>query len=161
MDVSLDEQGVVAKQFLEGLVERLQLGADIAVERPEEEIVELNLQGDDLGMLIGAKGATLLAIQDLTRTVVQRRTSATNGRLFVDVAGYRKKRKEALERFSRQLADEVRTSGMQRVLEPMSAADRKIVHDTMNSVDGVGTTSEGEEPNRRVVIFPAASERQR
>lgn len=157
MDVSLDEQGAIAKQFLAGLVERLGLDADIAVERPEEETVELNLQGDDLGTLIGAKGATLMAVQDLTRTVVQRRTSATNGRMFVDVAGYRRKRKEALERFSRHLAEEVRTTGTQRVLEPMSASDRKIVHDTVNEVDGVATTSEGEEPRRRVVIFPAAN----
>jgi spoIIIJ-associated protein len=157
MDVSLDEQGAVAKQFLEGLVERLRLDADIVLLRPEEETVELNLQGDDLGMLIGAKGATLLAIQDLTRTVVQRRTSATNGRMFVDVAGYRAKRKEALERFSRQLAEEVQATGTQRALEPMSASDRKIVHDAVNQVDGVATSSEGEEPRRRVVIFPTPS----
>jgi spoIIIJ-associated protein len=155
MEVSLDEQGAIAMEFLEGLVDRLNLDADFAMVRPDEDTVEINLEGDDLGMLIGAKGATLLAIQDLTRTVVQRKTSAGNGRLVVDVAGYRRKRKDALERFARRLAEEVQTTGTQRVLEPMSAADRKIVHDTANQFDGVATMSEGEDPNRRVVILPA------
>jgi spoIIIJ-associated protein len=155
MEVSLDEQGAIAKAFLEGLVARLNLDAEFAIVQPDEDTVEINLDGDDLGMLIGAKGATLLAIQDLTRTVVQRKTSAGNGRLVVDVAGYRRKRKDALQRFARRLAEEVQESGTQRVLEPMSAADRKIVHDTANQFDGVATMSEGEDPNRRVVILPA------
>lgn len=154
MDVSLDEQGEVAKEFLEGLLDRMGLEADIVIDRPEDETIELNMQGQDLGLLIGAKGATLLALQDLTRTVVQRKTSASNGRLLVDVAGYRRKRKEALMRFSRQVAEEVQATGTRRVLEPMTAADRKIVHDTVNGIDGVMTSSEGEEPRRRVVILP-------
>jgi spoIIIJ-associated protein len=157
MSVSLDEQGEVARDFLGGLVNELDLTAEIAVTRPDEDTVELNLNGQDLGLLIGPKGATLLALQDLTRTVVQRRTSAVNGRLTLDVSGYRKKRKEALERFTRQLAQEVVASGTRKVLEPMSAADRKIVHDTVNELDGVATTSEGEEPRRRVVILPTGS----
>ena len=64
---------------------------------------------------------------------------------------------EALERFIRQLAAEVKESGTRKALEPMTAADRKIVHDTVNELDGVSTTSEGEEPRRRVVILPAGS----
>jgi spoIIIJ-associated protein len=155
MSVSLDEQGEVAKDFLGGLVTEMDLSAEIEVLRPDEDTVELNLNGQDLGLLIGPKGATLLALQDLTRTVVQRRTSAVNGRLTLDVSGYRKKRREALERFTRQLAEEVKTSGTRRALEPMSAADRKIVHDAVNELDGVATISEGEEPRRRVVILPA------
>jgi spoIIIJ-associated protein len=154
MSISLDEQGDVAKEFLGGLVSEMDLHAEIEITRPDEDTVELNLSGDDLGLLIGPKGATLLALQDLTRTVVQRRTSAVNGRLTIDVSGYRKKRKEALERFTRQLSEEVKASGARKVLEPMSAADRKIVHDTVNDIAGVATTSEGEEPRRRVVILP-------
>lgn len=157
MTVSLEEQGEVAREFLDGLVDEMDLDAEIAIGYPDEETVELNVRGEDLGLLIGAKGATLLALQDLTRTVVQRRTSAVNGRLTVDVSGYRQKRKEALERFTHQLADEVKATGTRRVLEPMSAADRKIVHDTINELDGVSTTSEGEEPRRRVVILPSQS----
>jgi spoIIIJ-associated protein len=154
MSISLDEQGDVAKEFLGGLLSEMDLRAEIEITRPDEDTVELNLSGEDLGLLIGPKGATLLALQDLTRTVGQRRTSAVNGRLAIDVSGYRKKRKEALERFTRQLSDEVKASGTRKVLEPMSAADRKIVHDTVNDIAGVATTSEGEEPRRRVVILP-------
>jgi spoIIIJ-associated protein len=157
MEVALDEQGEVAKEFLDGLVERMNLDADIAIAQPEDETIELNLEGADLGLLIGPKWATLLAIQDLTRTVVQRKTSAANGRIMVDVSGYRRKRKDALTRFSRQVADEVRSTGTRRVLEPMAAADRKIVHDTVNDIEGVMTASEGEEPRRRVVILPVLS----
>ena len=154
MDVSLDEQGEVAREFLEGLVKAMSLRADIEVTQPDDDTVEVSLQGQDLGMLIGPKGTTLLALQDLTRTVVQRKTSASNGRLFVDVSSYRQKRRVALERFVRQLADEVLSSGNRKVLEPMTAADRKVVHDTVNDIEGVETTSEGEEPQRRVVILP-------
>jgi len=107
MEVSLDEQGVVAREFLDGLIECMNLEAEVVIDTPEEETIELNLLGQDLGLLIGPKGATLLAIQDLTRTVVQRKTSAANGRILVDVAGYRRKRKDALARFTRQVADEV------------------------------------------------------
>jgi len=158
MDVALDEQGAVAKDFLDGLVGRMSLEAEIAIAEPEEETIELNLEGPDLGLLIGPKGSTLLAIQDLTRTVVQRKTSAANGRILVDVSGYRRKRKDALARFSRQVAEEVVATGTRRALEPMSAADRKIVHDTVNEIDGVMTTSEGEDPRRRVVILPTAAD---
>ena len=157
MSVSLDEQGEVARQFLAGLINQMALQAEIEITRPDEDTVELNVNGQDLGLLIGPKGTTLLALQDLTRTVVQRRTSAGNGRLTLDVSGYRKKRKDALERFTRQLTQDVKASGMRKVLEPMTAADRKIVHDTVNEIEGVTTTSEGEEPRRRVVILPDRS----
>jgi len=156
MDMSLDEQGSVARDFLTGLIQELKLQADIDVVHPDEDTVEINLEGADLGLLIGPKGATLFALQDLTRTVVQRRTSASNGRLMVDVGGYRQKRKAALERFARQLAEEVTATGTRKVLEPMNSADRKVVHDAVGSIDGVETVSEGEDPNRRVVIMPVS-----
>ena len=157
MDVAVEEQGAVAREFLEGLVARMNLDAHVTTDQVEEETVELNLEGPDLGLLIGPKGTTLLAIQDLARTVVQRKTSANNGRILVDVSGYRRKRKDALARFTRQVAQEVQSTGTRRALEPMSAADRKIVHDTVNEIEGVTTMSEGEDPRRRVVILPAAA----
>jgi spoIIIJ-associated protein len=157
MDVSLDEQGEVAEDFLAGLVEAFGLRASISAAKLDDETLELSLEGEDLTILIGARGATLQAIQDLTRTVVQRQTKAAHGRLLVDVLDYRKKRRVALERFARELAEEVRTAGQRRVLEPMGAADRKVVHDVINTLDGVTTTSEGEEPHRRVVILPSES----
>ena len=155
IDVPLEQQGQVARQFLDELVHRMNLDADISMTVPDDETVEFNLQGSSLGLLIGPRGTTLLALQDLTRTVVQRKTNAGNGRIMVDVSGYRQKRKQALERFARQLADEVLSAGSRKVLEPMSAADRKIVHDAINEIEGVTTTSEGEEPRRRVVILPS------
>jgi spoIIIJ-associated protein len=158
MDVPIEQQGEVAEEFLAGLLEAFEVDADIAVTKIDDETLELAVSGGDLGLLIGAKGATLQAIQDLTRTVVQRRTGASHGRLMVDISSYRQKRRVALERFATQLAEEVRSSGERKVLEPMSAADRKVVHDTVNALEGVTTTSEGEEPRRRVVILPGESE---
>jgi spoIIIJ-associated protein len=153
MTMPLAEQGSRGQEFLEGLVEEFGIEASFTVEELDEDTVEVRLDGEGLGLLIGPKGQTLAALQELTRCAVQQ--SGGRGRLLVDVAGYRQKRKEALERFVGQIADEVRRSGQQRALEPMSAADRKIVHDTVNDLLGVATTSEGEEPRRYVVILPA------
>lgn len=155
-DVPLEQQAEVATAFLDGLVERFGLTASIATSIDhEEEVVDVAVTGEGLGLLIGPKGATLLAIQDLTRTAVQQETGAGTGRLNVDVAGYRQKRTEALARFARQVAEEVRQSGSRRALEPMSAIDRKVIHDTVAEVEGVSSTSEGEDAARRVVIQPA------
>lgn len=153
-DVPLDEQVEIARTFLTGLLDELGATGVVAIRTIDEDTMELVVSGDDLGLLIGPKGATLSAVQDLTRTVVQRQTGARNGRLLVDVSGYREKRREALERFTRQVADEVLASGARKVLEPMHPADRKVVHDTANTIDGVSTSSEGEDPRRRVVISP-------
>ncbi|MBO0692549.1 MAG: Jag N-terminal domain-containing protein [Acidimicrobiaceae bacterium] len=157
VEVPLEEQGRIAEEFLRGLVAQFGLRAQISIKQPDEDNVEVAVTGDDLGLLIGPKGATLLAIQDLTRTVVQRKTSAGNGRIHVDVGGYREKRANALANFARQVAAQVVETGARRALEPMTAADRKVVHDALNGVDGVQTLSEGEEPQRRVVIIPASA----
>ena len=153
-ELTLEAQGQIAGQFVTGLLQKFDLAATLAVVTLDEETVEVQVSGADLGLLIGPKGQTLQAVQELTRTAVQRRSVARTGRILVDVAEYRVKRREALERFTRQVADDVRSSGVQRVLEPMSPADRKIVHDTAGQLDGVRTLSEGEEPRRRVVIIP-------
>ena len=137
MDVPLDEQGKVAEQFLVGLLDSFGLSAQIAVTVPDEDTIDIQVTGDDLGLLIGPKGATLLSIQDLTRTVVQRKTSAGNGRIFIDVSGYRQKRNEALSRFAQKVAADVLSSGTRVALEPMSAPDRKTVHDAITEIDGV------------------------
>jgi spoIIIJ-associated protein len=158
VDVPVAEQSEVAAEFLRGLLDRFGLDATVAVRPIDDDAAEIAVDGDDLGLLIGPKGATLTALQDLARTVVQRRTSARNGRLWLDVAGYRERRRAALARFAESAAEQVLTSGSRAVLEPMSAADRKVVHDTINGIAGVVTTSEGEEPRRRVVILPEPSE---
>ena len=154
VDVDLDRQAEVAADFLTKLTAEFGLEADVAVTRPDEDTVEIQLTGSDLGILIGPKGATLLAIQNLTRTVVFNETGGNNGHINVDVGGYRQKRTEALVRFAQQVAEQVKTSGNRTVLEPMSAVDRKVVHDTISTIDGVNTVSEGEEPRRRVVVLP-------
>jgi spoIIIJ-associated protein len=154
-DVSLAEQGEVARTFVAGLVEQFGVQGTVELREVDEETVEVAVSGGNLGLLIGPKGATLSALQEVTRTVVQRQTGGRNGRIVVDVAGYRQKRREALERFTHQVAEQVKATGERRVLEPMHPADRKVVHDTANTIDGVSTTSEGEEPRRRVVILPS------
>ena len=154
-ELTLAEQGQIAEQFVVGLLERFGAAAQTSlVTDDEDEAVEVQVAGPELGLLIGPKGQTLQALQELTRTVVQRKSVARTGRITVDVAGYRVKRREALERFARQVAADVSATGSQRVLEPMNAADRKVVHDTVNDIDGVVTRSEGEDPRRRVVIAP-------
>jgi spoIIIJ-associated protein len=157
VEVALEEQGRIAEEFLQGLLGQFGLTGQIAIQQPDEDNIELDINGSDLGLLIGPKGATLLSIQDLTRTVVQHKTGAGNGRINVDVGGYRHKRSLALAAFARQVAEQVRTSGERRALEAMSSADRKVVHDALTDVDGVETLSEGEDPRRRVVIVPAGS----
>lgn len=155
-DVPLAEQGEIAAGFLRGVLERFGApAATVQAQDVDEDTLELRIEGEDLGLLIGPKGAALQSLQELTRTVVQRQTGARSGRILVDVSGYRAKRKEALERFARKVADDVLASAARVVLEPMSPADRKIIHDAMNEIDGVSTSSEGEEPRRRVVVSPA------
>jgi spoIIIJ-associated protein len=151
-DVSLEEQAELAESFTRGLVERFGMKATVR-SRPEgDDDVEVEVEGEDLGLLIGPRAVTLDAIQELVRTAVQRRIGGHSARIHVDVAGYRAQRSEALAEFARQAAQRAIESGRDQVFEPMSPGDRKIVHDTVNAIDGVSTISEGEEPRRRVVI---------
>lgn len=154
--VSLQQQGEVVEQFLEGLLDAFDLDGDISQVEIDDETLEVRVEGDDLGLLIGPRGNTLQALQELARAAAQRRADgALEGRLRIDVAGYRERRRVALEEFAREQADQVVADGNERALEPMSPPDRKVIHDTVNEIDGVNTISEGEEPRRRVVIVPA------
>lgn len=146
-----------AVNFLGGLVTAFGLKADVVVKREDTEL-DVQVNGDELGLLVGPRGTTLLAIQDLTRVASQRRLGDQDTRLRVDVAGYRERRKEALGRFALKVAEEVKESGSARVLEPMASADRKIVHDALLDVDGIVTRSTGEEPRRRVVVEIASGD---
>jgi spoIIIJ-associated protein len=153
--MTLEEQGEVARGFLQGLLEEFGLEGTVSTRLVDDETVEVAALGEDLGILVGPRGSTLAAIQDVTRTVVQRQFPTRTDRILVDVARYRERRAEALERFSRQVAAEVLESGSARALEPMSPADRKVIHDTVNGIDGVATHSEGEDAARHIVIAPA------
>ncbi len=154
-EMTLEEQAEVARKFLEGLLDEFGLEASVETRMLDEETVELAATGEGLGVLVGPKGSTLAALQDVTRTVVQRNFTSRTDRILVDVAGYREKRAAALRRFTETLAAEVIESGSERALEPMSPADRKVVHDAVADLDGVATRSEGEDPNRYIVISPA------
>ena len=149
------EQAETVGDFLEGVLETFGLEGSVVVGDVEDDEVEIDVDGDDLGLLIGPRGQTMTALHELAKTVLQR--TAPGGprvRLRLDVAGYRKKRREALSQFVRTQAAEVIASGKPRALEPMNASDRKVVHDTINEIDGIATESEGEEPRRRVVLVP-------
>ena len=154
-DQPAGEAGDVGEEFLNGLISAFGVQGSVTRNTLDDgDTIELAVEGQDVGMLIGPRGATLSAIQEITRTVAQRRVAEGQPRIVVDVAGYRKDRRAALERFTRDVAAQVAATGVVRVLEPMPPADRKVVHDTVNSIDGVSTSSEGEEPRRRVVIQP-------
>jgi len=156
--VAREEATAAATQFLTGLTKVLDLEAAVNTETIDDETIEVSVDGEELGLLIGPRGQTLLALQELTRTAAARQTGGFHCRIMVDVSGYRKKRREALSRFVKEVAAEVVESQVARELEPMVAADRKVVHDTVNELDGVITASEGEEPRRRVVILPGERE---
>lgn len=154
-EVPVSDQADIITEFLEGLLGAL--GAEGTVNRTvvDDETIELSVEGDDLGLLIGPKGQTLTAVHELSRTVLQRRATGRHiGRVRIDIGGYRQRRQEALARFVTQQAEAVLSEGAARALEPMNSADRKVVHDTVNEIDGVETVSEGADPDRRVVIVP-------
>ena len=153
-ELDVEAQAEHAARFARSLVEAM--GLDGAVtSRVEDETVLVAIEGDGLGILVGPRGTTLQAVEELVRAVVQHGLSGRSARLRVDVGGYRERRREALAAFARQVAEEVRSTNLERALEPMNPPDRKVVHDAVAEVDGVATSSEGEEPRRRVVISPA------
>ena len=148
--------GEQAVTFLTGVVNAFGLAGTVSLEREGDEL-EAQVNGDDLGVLVGPRGNTLLALQDLTRVVAQRRLGDHDTRLRVDVAGYRERRRDALTRFALKVAGEVVESGQPRVLEPMASADRKVVHDALADQTGVVTRSRGDDPYRQIVVEPAAA----
>ncbi len=154
--LTLEQQGEAATEFVAGLAREFGLVADVGFTELDEETVQVAAVGEDLGLLVGPRGATLAAVQDLTRTFVQRQSENRTDRILVDVGGYREKRSAALRRFTAGIVEEVKSSGEERALEPMSPADRKVVHDTVNEIEGVETRSDGTEPSRFVVIHPSS-----
>ena len=151
-----EEMAEEARIFLDGLAEAFDVDGRAEVELLDDVTVEARLVGDDLGLLIGPKGQTLAAVQDLTRAAVQH-GPRRGTRLRVDIGGYQQRRREALARFTREVATQVQSGGSPVSMEPMPAVDRKVVHDTVNTVEGVTSRSEGEDPRRWVVIQPDES----
>jgi spoIIIJ-associated protein len=151
--VSPQEVGDAAVTFMDGLVEAFGAAGTSSLAVDDTEL-DLQVDGDGLGLLVGPGGRTLNAIQDLARVSAQRRLGDHETRLRIDVAGYRARRSEALQRFAADVASSVRENGSARALEPMNSADRKVIHDALNDEDGVESRSEGDDPNRRIVVVP-------
>lgn len=152
--VTPQEVGDAAVAFMSGLTTAI--GSDAATEVSVDGTeIDVRVTGPELGLLVGPGGRTLTAVQDLARVASQRRLGDHDTRLRIDVGGYREKRKAALEKFAVAVAGQVSDSGEPKALEPMSSADRKAVHDAIAEVEGVSSRSEGDDPNRRVVITPA------
>lgn len=149
----LDEEADLAADFLEGLLDRLDLPGDIEIEVNEQHAF-VTVQDVGSGLLIGRRGATLDALQELVRCAVQRQTER-RAHVRVDVEGYRARQLEKLRDKCRDAIAEVRERGEPVKLEPMDAYERKMMHDLVASAGGVSSSSEGSEPRRRVVIHPA------
>jgi spoIIIJ-associated protein len=156
-DEELEEQGEVAAEFLEGVLTRMGLTADVEPTF-EDGTMYVDVLGqepddEDMGLLIGRHGQTLEALQELTRVVVGQRTGM-RPRIVVDVEDYKRRQRARLEARAREIAKRVARSGREEELEPMNPYERKVVHDAVGEVAGVRSSSRGEEPERRVVISP-------
>jgi spoIIIJ-associated protein len=152
----IEEQAAVAIAFLDGLLEAFGLEGETQ-SRVEDEVLYLDVIGDQTEALVGPKGATMYSVLELTRTTVQRKTFGAP-RMRLDIGGYGARRKEALAIYTRRLAEQVLADSGEIMLEPMNAADRKVVHDAAAAIEGVRTHSEGEDPRRAVVISPAGTD---
>lgn len=146
---SLEED---AKQLLQDLLDRMMFVA-VVDSRLDDDHVVLDIKGDDMGRIIGKEGATLKAMETLINAMLGR-MRGERVRVNIDAAGYRDKRHKALERLAKEAADEVAKSGGEKVLPPMNAADRRIIHLCLKDVPGVTTFSKGEGRDRRLVIAP-------
>jgi spoIIIJ-associated protein len=157
LELDVEAQRAAVEEFLTGLMTAFgRPESELSVVVVEDATIEADVSGEELGLLVGPKGQTLQAVHELIRSMVQRRfVGESHARVRIDIAGYRQRRREALERFTRRIADEVLESGRAKALDPMLAGDRKVVHDTANEIDGISTRSEGEDPSRRVIIQPA------
>lgn len=145
-----EEVAATAREFLSGLLDAMGIEGEVATST-EGISAFADVTGADLGSLIGRRGQTLDALQELARTAVQRRLRSRI-RLVVDVEGYRARRRSSLADYARAMAARAKERGTEIELEPMSASDRKVVHDAVAEIDGATSFSEGVEPQRKVVI---------
>jgi spoIIIJ-associated protein len=150
----LVREGDIAADYLERLLDIVDYDGDIDLD-VENSRAMVAIVGSDLQPLIGPGGATLDALQELTRLAVQQQTGVRS-RLMLDVSGHRRERREELTVLAQRTAQEVLDAGESVRLAPMNPFERKVVHDAISAIDGVVSESEGEEPSRRVVVLPAS-----
>jgi spoIIIJ-associated protein len=151
----IEEQAEVAAAFLSGLLEAFGLEGTVET-RIEEDVLYLDVNGEQTEALVGAKGSVMYSVLELTRTVVQRKTYGAP-RMRIDVNGYAERRREALKIYTGKLAAQIIEDQNEVMLEAMNAADRKVVHDAVAEIENVRSFSEGEDPRRAVVIAYEAS----
>ncbi|TSD50121.1 KH domain-containing protein [Rhodococcus sp. KBS0724] len=151
-DDDLIEEGEIAGDYLEQLLDVLDFDGDIDLDVEGDRAIVSIDGGDDLTKLVGRKGEVLDALQELTRLAVQQSTGERS-RLMLDIAGWRAGRREALSALGAEAAARVLETGEREELAPMTPFERKIVHDAVAKVKGVSSESEGAEPSRRVVVL--------
>jgi spoIIIJ-associated protein len=149
----LVREGDIAGDYLERLLDLVDYDGDIDLDVEAGRAVVSIDGGDDLEKLVGPRGNVLEALQELTRLAVQQETG-TRSRLMLDIAGWRADRREELRELGRETAERVVADGEKIRLQPMTPFERKVVHDAVAAVEGVHSESEGEDPRRRVVVFP-------
>jgi spoIIIJ-associated protein len=145
-----EEVADTAVEFVQGLIGAMGIEGEVSA-AVREERAHVDISGPDLGPLIGRRGQTLDALQEVTRTAVQRRLRA-RVRLLVDVEGYRARRRESLIEYAQSMAQRAIERGTEIELEPMNSFERKTVHDAVADIEGATSFSEGEEPNRKVIV---------
>jgi spoIIIJ-associated protein len=148
----LELEGDIAADYVEGLLDIADLDGDIDMDVEGDRAV-VSVVGATLDELVGDDGEVLEALQELTRLAVHRQTGL-RARLMLDIGGYRARRREELADYGRTVAEEVARTGEPKTLQAMSPFERKIIHDAVAAA-GQRSESEGEEPNRRVVVSPA------
>lgn len=146
-----DEKAAAIRTFLSGLLEQMESPAQVRVYLPEKGRYKVILEGENLGVLIGRRGETLDAIQQLTSYAVNRSASG-RVRVQLDAEGYREKREQSLQHLARKVAGKVTKYRRSVTLEPMNAYERHVIHTALQDVPGVTTYSTGTEPNRRVIV---------
>ena len=149
----LEQEGDIAADYIEGLLDIADLDGDIDMD-VEGDRALVSVVGATLSELVGPNGEVLEALQELTRLAVLRQ-SGERSRLMLDVGGFRQNKRAELTRLGEKVAGEVKESGQPAPLAAMTPFERKIVHDAVAAA-GLRSESEGEEPNRHVVVYPAA-----
>ena len=154
--VDESELAAEARALVTRIVDGIGVTGRIDVEE-SDELITVSCVGSDLGMLIGRHGQTIDAVQYLANAVMWRRHPEDRKEVVVDAAGYRERRRTALEALALRSADRALSDHEPVELEPMTAVERKVVHLRLKEFDGVETTSEGTEPNRYVVVHPSSA----
>ncbi|CAN5872853.1 hypothetical protein BH23ACT5_BH23ACT5_07080 [soil metagenome] len=155
-EIDVNTQEPLVRDFLSGLVDAFGLEGQVET-RIQDDVIVAEVLGDQTEALVGPRGSVMEAVHELTKTVLQR-TVRDSARVRIDIAGYAERRRQALSIYAQGLIEQVMTDSGEIMLEPMSASDRKVIHDAVAERDGVRSYSEGESPKRYVVIAHQGSD---